>query len=38
MPVADVYRVEPFTTNDIPPSNKYPFKTIETMDQCVKHV
>ena len=38
MPVVGVYRIKPFITNDIPPSNKYFFKTVETMKQCVKHV
>ena len=29
---------EAIQNNDIPLSNKYPFKTIETMKKCVKHV
>ena len=32
MPVVDVYRIKSFTANDIPISNKYPFKTIETIE------
>ena len=37
MPVVDVYKIKLFTQNDISPSNKYPFKTIETMEY-VKYV
>ena len=40
--VVDVYKINPFTTNDIPPAKNYPFKTMETMEQtmeqCVKYV
>ena len=32
MSVVDVYKIKPLIRNDIPPSDKYPFKTIETME------
>ena len=35
MPVVDMYNIKPFTTYNIPPPNKYPFQTTETMEQCV---
>ena len=33
----DMYKITSFTTNNIGPSNKYPFKTIATMEQCAKY-
>ena len=32
------YKIKPFTTDDTHASNKYPFKTIETMKQCSEYV
>ena len=36
--MVEMYKIKPFSTNDIPSSGKCPFKTIETMEQSVKHV
>ena len=34
--MVDLYKIKPFTTNDTPQSNKYPFKTITKLEPCVK--
>ena len=38
MPVVDVYKIKPLTTNDTHSSRKYLFKTTETMKRCREYV